>query len=65
MGGVDEGDPRLRGWWAFDEPRGAVALDRSVHRSHAVLGEPNEPANPSAPTRVLRPSVTEREATQD
>lgn len=44
----------LRGWWAFEETSGAIAMDWSRHGSHAVLGKPHEPANTSAPTRVLR-----------
>lgn len=45
----------LRGWWAFEENAGVVAMDWSRHATHAVLGKPHEPANASSPTRVVRP----------
>lgn len=44
----------LRGWWAFEEADGAIAMDWSRHGVHAILGKPHEPENASAPTRVLR-----------
>jgi len=54
VGAVDESDPSLRGWWTFDEPRGALARDRSRHANDAILGRPTDPRDGSTPTRVRR-----------
>lgn len=53
-GRVDAQDPDLRAWWSFDDTSAGVAPDKSGHGAHAVLGRPDDPANPARPTVVFR-----------
>ena len=53
-GDIEPHDTRLRGFWAFDEPGGAVAIDSSAHRMHAILGRAHDPHDRAAPERVAR-----------